>query len=143
VWPRVGALRTIEIGEPGEQRERLNGYVLHGAKRATAGLLMTDYVAEGEPLESVGERLVLLDSAGTPVGLIEVTGVEVVPFALVTDAFAVAEGEGFAGWDDWAVVHRRHWTRSGVAVDDGTEVVCLWFDLVRPAPADRPPAPGP
>ena len=49
-WPRVGGLRTLELGSPGEMRSRLNALVLAGRKRATAGVLAVDYEQEGEPL---------------------------------------------------------------------------------------------
>src|SRR4051812_44997272 len=75
-WPVIDGLRTLELGFPGEQRDRLTGYVLHGRKRATAGVV-AEYDEEGEPLEHVGERLVLVDSAGAEIGRVDVTEVVV------------------------------------------------------------------
>jgi hypothetical protein len=48
MWPRVDGLRAMELGAPGGMRQWLNGLVLAGRKRATAGLLDHDYVAEGK-----------------------------------------------------------------------------------------------
>jgi uncharacterized protein YhfF len=129
MWPRVDGLRSCELGFPGEQRERLNGYVLHGRKRASAGVL-AEYDEEGEVLEQVGERLVLLDSEGREVGRIEVTDVVVRRFADVPWEFADAEGEGFTSIADWREGHRRHWAREGREITPDTQVVCLSFDLV-------------
>lgn len=42
--------------------------MLNGTKRATAGLL-SEYIAEHEPWEHVGERLVLVDDDATPLGI--------------------------------------------------------------------------
>ena len=128
-WPRVDGLRTLELALPGELRQRLTGLVLAGPKRATAGLL-EEYAEEGEELEHVGEVLVMVDDDGAELGRIRVTDVQVVPFAEVTDEFARAEGEGYAGHADWAVSHREFWEATGAQVHDGTQVVCLWFDLL-------------
>jgi uncharacterized protein YhfF len=60
-FPRINGLRSIEFGTPGAMRDRLNDLIVNGNKRATAGLLKEDYIDEGEEIESVGERLAILD----------------------------------------------------------------------------------
>jgi len=50
-FPVIGGLRALELGTPGPMRERLNGLVLAGTKRATAGTL-EEY--EDNELEEVG-----------------------------------------------------------------------------------------
>ena len=62
MFPRVDGLRAMEFGTPGPFRTNLVDQVLHGNKRATAGLL-SEYAAEGEPLEHVGELLAMVDDA--------------------------------------------------------------------------------
>ncbi len=130
-WPRVGGLRTVAFGTPGRMRKELTDAVIHGGKRATAGLAELDYEPESEDLEHVGERLVVLDDDGHRAALIEITAVDVVPFAQVSDEFAQAEGEGFTGYADWASAHRAFWQRLGVPVNDETAVVCVRFALVQ------------
>ena len=134
-WPRVDGLRAMELGRPGEQRRRLNDYVLHGEKRATAGLLSRDYEAEGEPVEQVGELMALVDDDGKAVATLRVTEVVVRGFADVPWEFAQAEGEGFTSIEHWRDGHRRFWVGDGVDVRDDTPVVCVHFDLVRDAEA--------
>ena len=51
MFPRVDGLRSIEFGTPGPSRTNLVNLVLHGAKRATAGL-RRDYDNETEELLS-------------------------------------------------------------------------------------------
>jgi uncharacterized protein YhfF len=125
----MDGLRTLELGVRGELRRELVSLVLSGPKRATAGLL-SDYEIEGEPLETVGERLVLVGDDGERAGVVEITGVQVVPFAEVTDDFARAEGEGFTDRGDWSTAHRAYWERIGRRIDDRTLVVCLRFTLL-------------
>ncbi|WP_205305117.1 ASCH domain-containing protein [Nocardioides sp. 616] len=130
-WPRVDGLRALELGTPGELRDRLNRLVRTGLKRATAGLL-TEYADEGEALEHVGERLALLGDDGEQVGTIEVTGVEILPFEDVPWEFAALEGEGDADLDEWRTGHRDYWERVGTPVEDETPIVCLRFVLIAP-----------
>ncbi|MGW7465899.1 ASCH domain-containing protein [Streptomyces xantholiticus] len=133
MWPRIDGLRTLDLGTPGELRDRLNALVLSGAKRATTGLLESDYRAEGEDPESVGERLVLIGSEGEPIAQVAVEWVEIVPFRSVTWHFARAEGEGCTSLAHWREVHLAYWRSVGHTVADDTDVVCVRFGLVVPA----------
>ena len=128
-WPGVNALRGLERGFPGEMRDRLNGLILSGQKKATAGLL-TEYELEGEEFEHVGEQMALLDNEGRQIATVEVTSLEVVPFIEVPWEFAAAEGEGDADLDEWRAGHRRFWAAEGNPVQDDTPIACLRFELV-------------
>lgn len=128
-FPIVHGLRTMELGHPGTSRTFLNDCVLTGTKRATAGLL-SEYVEENEPWEHPGERMVLVDDNTQPLGVIEITRVEETTFGEVTWAFAEAEGEGYADLEEWRAIHRRFWAHDGVAIEDSTAVLCIYFDLV-------------
>jgi uncharacterized protein YhfF len=137
MWPRIDGLRTMELGSPGELRRELNALTRAGTKRATAGLLL-EYDQEGEALESVGERLVLVDDDGSKAGVIEIVDVGIVPFGDVDWEFAQDEGEGFTSIDHWRDAHRHFYRRAhGVTVSDDTPIVCLRYRLV---PDERTPA---
>ena len=112
-------------------QERLNALVLAGEKVATAGLWQQDYVDEGEELEVVGERQVLLDGDGRRLVFVEITRVERVPFSEVRWEFADAEGEGFTSIEHWRDGHRSYYAGEGVTVDDHDLVVCVWFEVVQ------------
>ena len=126
MWPRVDGLRALELGTPGGLREELNGLVLSGQKRATAGLLL-EYAHEGEALEHVGELLALLDDDGRALATIEVTDVQVHRFADVTWELPAAEGEDHEDLEQWRVGHQGYWAAQATPVDDDTQVVCLRF----------------
>ncbi len=128
-WPRVGGLRALELGAPGEMRFRLNSLVLTGSKRATAGL-RAEYEAEGERLEHVGEQLALLSNDGHQIATVEVTDVVVLPFDRVPWEFAASEGEGDADLEEWRAGHRHYWASVGTPVEGETQVVCVRFKLV-------------
>lgn len=130
MWPRIDGLRAFGLGAPGSMRDHLNSLVLSGDKVATAGLWVSGYQEEGEPLDVVGEHQVLLDSEESPLARIEITRVEVCRFADVTWEFALGEGEGFASIEDWRTSHRQVWHGERGPVDDDTSVVCTWFRVV-------------
>ena len=130
MFQRINGMRTIEFGTPGPSREKLVNLVLHGEKRATAGLLTSDYEAEGEPIEHVGELLAIVDNDGTHVGTMQVTRCEVLRFADVPDEFALAEAEGDLNAADFRASHLAYWTRVGETVTDDTLIVTVYFDLL-------------
>jgi uncharacterized protein YhfF len=127
-FPVVDGLRAMELGTPGPSRRELVDLVVHGAKRATAGLLSL-YDEEGEALEHVGEQLALVDDDGRRVATLVVTRVVVSRFADVPDEFALAEAEGDLTGDDFRASHTAYWERVGTPVDDDTPIALLWFDV--------------
>ena len=129
MWPRVEGMRALELGTPGAMRDRLNGLVLNGAKRATA-LRVIDYADDGEEMEQTGEHLALVDDAGDRLATVEVTEVGVHRFADVPWEFAQAEGEGFADIADWRSKHSAFWDKFGEAVVADTPIACIWFRVV-------------
>ena len=136
MFQRINGMRTIEFGTPGPSREKLVDLILHGQKRATAGLLTSGYEAEGEPIEHVGELLAIVDNDGTHVGTMQVTRCEVLRFADVPDELALAEAEGDLNAADFRASHLAYWTRVGETVTDDTLIVTVYFDLLHPiAPA--------
>ena len=129
MFPRVDNLRGIEFGTPGTSREALVNLVLHGDKRATAGLL-SEYETEGEVIEHVGELLAMVDNDSQHVGTLEVTRAEIVRFADVPDEFALAEAEGDLDASYFRASHLAFWTRVGEAISDDTLVVTVYFNLL-------------
>lgn len=129
-FPVVNGMRAIEFGTPGAMREELNKLVLLGRKKATAGTLMWDYEAQNEQIESIGEKLAVLDSNGIQIATIQATKVEIRRFSEVPDEFALAEGEGDLTGDDFRESHLRYWSNIGLTIDNETRIVLLYFDLV-------------
>ncbi|NBO57175.1 MAG: ASCH domain-containing protein, partial [Actinobacteria bacterium] len=122
MFPVIDGLRSIEFGTPGESRARLVNFIVDGNKRATAGLL-TDYAKEGEPVESVGECLAMVDNEDNHVATLRVTRVEVTQFFEVPDEFALAEAEGDLNAADFRASHSDYWSRVGETVTEETKIV--------------------
>ena len=129
-FPIVNGLRTVEFGNPGESRDRLISLILDGNKRATAGTLEWDYIAENEPIETVGEKIAVVDNNSQHIATIQVNRVEVKRFADVPDEFALAEAEGDLSGDDFRASHFGFWSSLGLPIADETEIVLVYFDLV-------------
>ena len=129
-FPLVNGLRSIEFGNPGASRDSLISLILDGNKRATAGTLEWDYIAENEPIETIGEQLAVLDNHNRHLATIKATRVEVKRFADVPDEIALAEAEGDLDGDDFRSSHLAFWSKLGLSITDETEIVLLYFDLV-------------
>lgn len=101
-------LPKAEFAFPGPLRDRLVAAILDGSKTTTTGLL-AEYEQDGEPLPSVGQRSIVVDSDDRPVAIIEVTGVRVVPLGEVDITHAVDEGEGCTTVEGWRADHEKFW----------------------------------
>lgn len=124
---------VVAFGDSPEMADELADLVLHGPKRATAGLLR-DF--DHEPMPVLGGHVVFVGGDGTPRGIWRTTEVRIGPLDSVDDAFAWDEGEGDRTRDDWLDGHRRFFARQaereGFAFSDDIETVFERFDLVWP-----------
>ncbi|MDV8021924.1 ASCH domain-containing protein [Rhodococcus sp. IEGM 1330] len=129
-------LPIVEFAYPGPLRDALVAAVLSGEKTSTASLL-AQYA--DEELPKVGERGVVVDSAGVVVGVIETTGVDIVALRDVSLQHALDEGEGYADVAQWRAGHEKFWHSTEVrqelgdphsTVNDDTQVVLERFILV-------------
>ena len=125
------------FGDSPELARQLGELVRQGRKTATAGLLWAWEADQGGP-PAVGQREVVVDWAGTPLAVIELTEVRVVPFPEVDAEFARDEGEGDRSLAYWRTAHRsyfgRECARLGKHQTDDLAVVCMRFLVVHAAP---------
>ena len=131
-------MKSFEFAFPGPLRDSLVAAVLAGRKTSTTGLLI-DYQTAGEDLPFVGERYAMIDSAGAPVAVLEITGVRVLPLAEVDLQHALDEGEGDTSVASWRANHEKFFhspeMRAALddphfTVDDTTPVVATRFRVV-------------
>jgi len=135
-------LPVAEFAFPGPLRDQLVGAILDGSKTSTTGTLL-EYEIEQEPLPEVGALEVVVDSAGEPVAVIEITEVRMARLADVDLAHARDEGEGYASVAEWRAGHEEFWHSADMReamgdpdfrVDDDTMVVLERFVVVRRIP---------
>jgi uncharacterized protein YhfF len=138
---KLDDLPRAEFGFPGPLRDRLVASILSGAKTSTSGLVL-EYERANEPLPSVGQLLAVVDSAGRPVAVIELSEVRVVRLADVDLQHALDEGEGDETVAQWRAGHEDFWHSSevraelgdpGFTVNDDTLVLAQRFRLVHSA----------
>ena len=129
MFPVVDDLRAMEFGTPGKSRETIVNFVVHGKKRATAGMA-AEYETEGEVIEYIGECLAMLDNDSQHIATLQVTRVDVSRFADVPDEFALAEAEGDLNAADFRASHFDFWTRAGETITDDTMINQIYFDLL-------------
>lgn len=138
-------LPVMELGRPGLERDQGIAAIRSGAKTALTGLLEI-LEHESEPVPVPGQQLLLVDSAGKPALVIELTEVAVVPLSEVGDDFAHAEGRGYADAAAWRAAHEELFTSPEVAaylgftpvIHDGTLVVTERFRMVGEETGSRP-----
>jgi uncharacterized protein YhfF len=134
---------VLELAFPGALRDSGVAAILAGQKTALTGLLQIHQHA-GEPLPQPGQRFSVIDSAGQPAAVIELTEVSIVPISTVDDDYAHAEGRGYANAAEWRRAHEDFFTSEGIAqflgttpvIDDDTLVVTERFRLIGPAGTD-------
>ncbi|MFF9481588.1 ASCH domain-containing protein [Streptomyces sp. NPDC014733] len=132
-------LPTLELAFPGPERDRGVAAIRNGEKTALTGLLEI-YAHAGEDVPRAGQRFAVLDSAARPAVTIELTDVRVVPMKEIDDAFARAEGRGYADAAQWRTAHEEFFRGAGVSeflgrtpvIDGDTLVVAQSFRVVGP-----------
>ncbi|MEU0530814.1 ASCH domain-containing protein [Amycolatopsis tolypomycina] len=131
-------MKHAEFAFPGPLRDKLAAAVLRGEKTSTTGLV-AEYEKYGEELPVVGERELMIDSAGEGVAVLETTEVRILPLSEVDLQHALDEGEGFTSVAEWRADHTDYWQGAEMraamedpefTVDDTTLVVATRFIIV-------------
>jgi len=126
---------VYHFGDDARQADELGALVLHGPKRATAGLV-ADFVADAVPVPQVGDHCVFVLGDGRPGGVLRTTDVRVGPLSSADAQFAWDEGEGDRSLDYWMAAHvaycRGRCSALGIPFSDDIEVSFERFDLVWP-----------
>lgn len=124
-----------EAWQFGEKPDELARLVADGIKTATAsGYDLYFIEGEDEPLPSVGEYSVILDSSDEAVCVIETTAVTVKPFDQVGADHAYKEGEGDRSLEYWRAVHQKFFTEDykscGIEFVNDSRIVLEEFQVV-------------
>ncbi|MEU4517294.1 ASCH domain-containing protein [Amycolatopsis sp. NPDC024027] len=131
-------MKHAEFAFPGPLRDKLVAAILRGEKTSTTGLV-AEYEKYGEELPVVGERELMIDSAGVGVAILETTEVRVLPLSEVDLQHALDEGEGDKSVAEWRAGHTQYWQSAEMravledpefTVDDTTMVVASRFVVV-------------
>jgi uncharacterized protein YhfF len=120
-------------GDSPQLADELGALIVSGTKTATCSALW-EYEAEGEPLSSVGLKIIVLDGKGDPLCIVETTEVEVRSYDEVDDRFAFEEGEGDRSLEYWRDAHWDFFSRTlpsiGRAPTVDMPLVCERFRVI-------------
>jgi uncharacterized protein YhfF len=134
--PATAAYQVWHFGDSAPLARELADLVLHGAKRATAGLLW-DAEIDPDMMPVLGGYSLVTDHAGAPMLVIRTTRVEICPYGEVDADFAAAEGEGDGSLQYWREAHWSYFSRRcealGRAPSEDMPVILERFALVYPA----------
>jgi uncharacterized protein YhfF len=98
----------VAFGDSAQMADELGALILHGPKRATAGL-RRDFTEDDMP--RIGGHVVVVDGRGAPTCIFQTTEVRVGPLSSVDDTFAWDEGEGDRSRAWWLQAHIDFFTR--------------------------------
>lgn len=112
------------FGDNNRMADQLAALVVQGIKTASCSAYNP-----GQTLSNVGERVIIEDSAGQAICIIEVAEVSVIPFNQVSAGFAYDEGEGDRTLESWRKGHQRFFERNGGFTPDML-LVCERFRVV-------------
>jgi uncharacterized protein YhfF len=130
------------FGDSERLARELAALVLHGPKRATAGLLW-DAEADPNMMPVLGGYSLVTDHAGAPLLVIRTTDVAIRAYQDVDADFAAAEGEGDRSLDFWRAAHWNYFSRRCVALGREASadmpVVLERFALIYPTAEQRVP----
>lgn len=106
---------------------------MDGIKTATCSGLVF-YEMENEPLPSVGDYSIILNSRDEPLAIIQTIDVNIMPMNEVPEDFAFAEGEGDRTYQYWKETHKKFFTeelsKAGLEFSEDMLLVCERFKLV-------------
>ncbi|MEM0980444.1 MAG: ASCH domain-containing protein [Cyanobacteria bacterium P01_H01_bin.58] len=133
-----------QFGDTPELADELGHLILDGRKTATCSALW-EWEAELSTLPTAGLKTVVLDSAKTPLCIVETTVVRLCPFNEVTADFAYDEGEGDRTLAYWRSEHWRYFARVlpkiGKRPTPDMPLVCEHFQVVYPLASRTPTIP--
>jgi len=133
--PEATAFQAWPFGDSPALAHELVELVLHGPKRATAGLVEYNERHPGEAPVADGYSVVT-EFDGTPRCVIRTAWLQQRPLREVDAGFAWDEGEGDRSLADWMDGHRRFFSREcaslGIAFSDDLPVQLERFELLYP-----------
>lgn len=135
------ALPFAEVDEhtPKERHELVNNIGALAAKHLKRGTChqAMQFEIDGVPMRKVGDYWIVVKTDGTPVCVVQITAIHIVPFDKVGPEFAASEGPErglIASHENWSFGHRRYFKaqceRWGVPWREDNPVVCESFITV-------------
>lgn len=132
-WKDEVKPRSVSAWQFGADPDILAQLVIDGMKTATcSGYIF--YELENEPLPTTDDYNIILNSVDEPVAITKTVDVTITPMNEVSEAFAIAEGEGDRTYQYWWNEHERFFKEELKAIgrefSEDMLLVCEHFELV-------------
>ncbi|QWH40474.1 ASCH domain-containing protein [Bacillus mycoides] len=132
-WGNNEKPQSVRAWQFGDSPDYLAKLVIDGVKTATCSCHIF-YELENEPLPTTNDYSIVLNSQDEPVTIIKTIEVTVTPMNEVTEAFAIAEGEGDLTYNYWRDTHIQFFTKElhelGLGFSEDILLVCERFELI-------------
>lgn len=134
--PRLDPDPLWRFGDTDEDATVVGQLALTGVKTATSSLVW-EYEAEGAAFPQPGDLAIVVDGAGLPLCVIELSEVVVRPFNAVDEAFAYDYGEYGRTLGQWRVASWQYFAGCcadlGLVPSETMPLLCLRFRRVYPS----------
>ncbi|WP_416828252.1 ASCH domain-containing protein [Ectobacillus polymachus] len=132
-WKDQEKPKSVSAWQFGSEPDYLARLVIDGIKTATcSGYIF--YEMENEPLPSVEDYSIILNSYDQPVAIIKTVEVTLTPMNEVPEEFAIAEGEGDRTYKYWWEAHETFFRDAlstiGREFSEDMLLVCERFKVV-------------
>ncbi|MBJ8009866.1 ASCH domain-containing protein [Bacillus cereus] len=132
-WGNNEKPKSVTAWQFGDSPDYLAKLVIDGVKTATCSCHIF-YELENEPLPTTNDYSIVLNSQDEPVAIIKTIEVTVTPMNEVTEAFAIAEGEGDLTYNYWRDTHIQFFTKElhelSLGFSEDILLVCERFELI-------------
>ncbi|WP_226037501.1 ASCH domain-containing protein [Aquibacillus saliphilus] len=132
-WGEQEKPKSVSAWQFGAQPDYLAQLVVDGVKTATCSGYVF-YELENEPLPTIEDYSIILNSNDKPVAIIKTVEVSLTPMNEVSVDFAISEGEGDRTYQYWWEAHetffRNELTAIGREFSEDMLLVCERFELV-------------
>lgn len=125
--------KKVSAWQFGADPDDLAQLVIDGVKTATCSGFVF-YEIEQEPLPSIDDYSIILNSQDKPVAIIKTVDVRLIPMNEVPEEFARAEGEGDRTYRYWKEAHVQFFTEALRSLElefsEDMMLVCERFELI-------------
>jgi uncharacterized protein YhfF len=132
-WNEGNKPKSVSAWQFGADPDYLAQLVIYGIKTATCSAHLF-YDLENEPLPTTEDYSIILNSKNEPVAIIKTVEVTLTPMNIVSEEFAIAEGEGDRTYRYWKEQHenffRQELNKIGVEYSEDILLVCERFKLM-------------
>lgn len=130
-WKGQKKPKLVSVWQFGGESDYLAQLVVDGIKTATCSAHIF-YKLKNKPLPTTQHYGVISDTENNPLAIVKTTGVKLTPMNEITEAFAIAEGDGT--YQNWWDIHEEFFRGKlnavGLEFSEDLLLVCEHFEVI-------------